>query len=122
MLKGLSLVLLIMSWGNNTYAYSFSENEINIVKEAVNRLCENTAGTQIEISASGKNKSVLIKELTEIDFGGIAEFSEIQWAKVESLLPSASMSTRTTKCVTELTPLFMDVFSKKYEEETDVDM
>ncbi|VAW96490.1 hypothetical protein MNBD_GAMMA23-1785 [hydrothermal vent metagenome] len=124
MFKILTILTATIVWGNLSYAYSLGEKEIKILKESIISLCKTTTNNHIKISPTdvGNSKTVLLENLVEIDFSGTATFSKIEWAKIEPFLPPKTGSISYAKCVSEITPLFIDKFSKIYEEETDVDM
>ena len=123
MFKAFTILMAMIVWSNLSYAYSFSEKEIKIVKESVLNLCKTVDGDQVKITEAEVLNTVLIKKLVEIDFAGEAEFTLKEWEEIKSLLPYKKLaSTNYATCVATITPIFMDRFSKTYEEETDVDM
>lgn len=122
MFKIVAILMVTSLWSNLSYAYSFTEKEIKIVKESVISLCKTADNNHIKISEAVNAKTVLLKDLVEMDFGGEAEFTKTEWSAIEPLLPSKTDSSNYTKCIAEVTPIFMDKFSRQYEEETNVDM
>ncbi len=122
MFKIFVILITAIAWNNSAYAYQFSKKEIAIVKKSVISLCKANNNSEVEISSQGNIKTVLLKNLVEMDFAGAAEFSKTEWKKIKRHLPAKINSTNHAKCVAEVTPVFLDKFSRQYEEETDVDM
>jgi len=122
MFRILAILMVTIFWSNLSFAYRLGEKEIKILKKSIASLCKTTNNSHIKISNTGNTKTVLLKNLVEMDFSGTATFSKTEWARIASLLPSKSGATNSVKCEAEVTPIFTDKFSKQYEEETDIDM
>ena len=108
---------ILVSWllvSLSSFAYAMTEEEAKIVRESVLEICRGGSlkgkDSSVQIKGEGKVTTVLFKKLAEAGLSGKAEFSKAEWDGIRPLLPERFDANAYVKCVTELTPKFLDKF------------
>lgn len=113
MIKYFIIVFFLLSF--STQSYALTAEEAKIVRESVIEICRGGSLTgkssSIQVKAEGKVTTVLFKKLAEAGLNGEAKFSKEEWEGIKPLVPETFDSNAYVKCVTELTPKFLEKFS-----------
>ena len=113
MSRKLFILLFIISGTAN----AFGDQEAKIVRESVLELCRGghklRSVSSIDITGNATAKTVLFKKLVNARMDGKVSFTKTEWDGIAPLLPEKYDSSVYVKCVTDLTPVFMDKFSVK---------
>lgn len=96
-----------------------TEEEAKIVTDSVLEICRGGSlkgkDSSIRIKGEGKITTVLLKKLADAGLKGEADFSKEEWEGIRPLLPENFDAKAYIKCVTELTPIFLEKFSASGE-------
>ena len=113
MIRYILVLCLLLTLASFTYA--MTQEEVKIVSDSVLEICRGGShvgkDSSIEIKGKGDAKIVVFKKLADIGLSGEAKFSKKEWNGIKPLLPESVNSTAYLKCVTDLTPIFLNKFA-----------
>jgi len=104
--KSIPLVLLLF-FSSEGQSQATAE-QFQIVTDSILQICRGGhlkgSSSLLEIRGEGSAKAIVLKKLVEAGLEGEFKFTQAEWAGIEPLLTS---SEDYSKCVTTLTPIFL---------------